>query len=84
MVFDVSARPDMYGKGAGYHLFVGCDSSVALAKMKFDQDYRDPTKFHWSRDLNENELNVLEEWVVKYNKTYKLIGYIKDDRKLKK
>lgn len=36
MVFDVSARPDFYGKGSGYHLFVGFDSSVSLAKMKFD------------------------------------------------
>ena len=83
MVFDVSARADFYGPGSGYHLFVGFDSSVSLAKMKFDMDYRDPSKFHWSRDLNEDELNVLEEWVVKYEKTYKVIGYIKDDGKLK-
>ena len=84
MVFDVSARPDFYGKDAGYHLFVGFDSSVSLAKMKFDQEFRDPSKLHWSRDLNEEELNVLEEWVDKYDSTYKLAGYIKEDGKLKK
>ena len=51
--------------------------------MKFDQEFRDPSKMHWTRDLNEEELNVLEEWVEKYEKTYKLAGYIKDDGKLK-
>ena len=27
---------------------------------------------------------MLEEWVVKYEKSYKLVGYIKDDGKVKK
>lgn len=82
-VFDVSSREDFYGKEGGYHLFVGKDSSVALGKMQFDAEFLDPSQMHWSRDLNEEELQVLDEWVEKFESKYALVAYIKDDGKLK-
>ena len=53
-VFDVSSN-EMYNKDGAYHLFVNCDASVALAKMKFDKEFLDPSQNHWSKDLNEEE-----------------------------
>lgn len=41
-IFDVSSN-DMYGPNGGYNLFIGKDSSVALAKMKFDKEFLDPS-----------------------------------------
>jgi len=82
-VFDVSASPGFYGKEGGYHLFIGNDSSVALAKMKFDKEFLDPSHLHWSRDLDAKELNILEEWLQRFEGKYKLVGYIKDDGKFK-
>ena len=57
---------------------------MALAKMKFNQEFLDPSQLHWSRDLDEQELNVLEDWVDRFEGKYELVAYIKDDRKLKK
>ena len=82
-IYDVSEGESFYGKGAGYHLFIGNDSSVALAKMDFNPEYMDPSQMHWQRDLNEEELNVLEEWVELYERKYTHVAYIKDDGKLK-
>jgi len=82
-VFDVSSN-EMYARDGSYHLFVGKDASVALAKMKFNKEFLDPSQLHWARDLNEEELNVLEDWLVRFVGKYKLVAYIKDDQKLKK
>ena len=82
-VFDVSSNP-MYSAEGSYHLFVGRDASVALAKMKFDKEFLDPTLLHWRRDLDQKELNVLEEWLEKFEGKYPLEAYIKDDGKLKR
>jgi len=79
-IFDVSSN-EMYGPDGGYNLFVGKDSSVALAKMKFDKEFLDPSELHWSSDLNTSELNILEDWLVKFYEKYPLVGYIKDDGK---
>ena len=46
-VFDGSSNP-MYAKDGSYNCFVGKDASVALAKMKFDDEFMDPKKLHWS------------------------------------
>ena len=80
-VFDASSNP-MYAKGGSYDCFVGKDASVALAKMKFDEEFMDPNQTHWSQDLNTSELNILEDWLIKFESKYHLVGYIKNDRKL--
>lgn len=81
-IFDASANA-MYGPEGSYNLFVGKDASVALAKMKFDKEFMDPSLLHWARDLDEKELNILEDWVIKFEGKYETVAYIKDDLKLK-
>lgn len=82
-VFDVSSN-EMYAPDGAYHLFVGKDASVALSKMKFNKEFLDPSQLHWARDLDEKELNILEDWVDRFEGKYELVAYIKDDLKLKK
>ena len=62
-------------------MFVGVDGSVALAKMRFDSEFLDASQLHWSRDLDEEELNILQEWVTKFEQKYPIVAYIKDDLK---
>ena len=82
MVFDVSSN-EMYGPDGGYNLFIGKDASVALAKMKFNKEFMEPWNLHWSRDLEEKELQILEDWVTRFVEKYPIVAYIKDDLKLK-
>ena len=77
-VFDVTGS-EFYGAGGNYSSFVGKDTSVALGKMKFNKEYFDPAVMHWKRDLDEKELNILNDWMVKFADKYPLVGYIKDD-----
>lgn len=79
-VFDVTGS-EHYGGDGSYSSFVGKDCSVALGKMKFNPEFFDPSEMHWSRDLDEKELNILEDWLVKFEGKYEVAGYIKDDRK---
>ena len=57
-VFDASSN-QLYGPEGSYNMFVGVDGSVALAKMRFDSEFLDASQLHWSRDLDEEELNIL-------------------------
>ena len=77
-VFDVTGS-EFYGAGGNYSSFVGKDTSVALGKMKFNKEYFDPEVMHWRRDLDEKELNILNDWFVKFADKYPLVGYVKDD-----
>lgn len=81
-IFDVSSN-EMYGPEGGYNLFVGKDASVALAKMKFNKEFLEPWNLHWSRDLEEKELQILDDWVTRFVEKYPIVAYIKDDLKLK-
>lgn len=75
-VFDVTGS-EFYGAAGNYSSFVGKDTSVALGKMKFNKEYFDPAAMHWRRDLDEKELNILNDWMVKFADKYPLVGYIK-------
>ncbi len=74
-VFDVSSN-DVYKEGGGYHAFAGRDASVALAKMNFGEELMDPAKTHWSKkgELNGDQMKILDDWVVFYEKRYKIIA----------
>jgi predicted heme/steroid binding protein len=74
-VFDVSGK-DVYMGGGGYQVFAGKDASCALAKMKFDDELMDPSRNHWSKDLNEKEMKVLNDWVDYYAKRYPIVGKV--------
>ena len=81
-IFDVGATEDgreFYGNDGSYNMFVGVDCSMALGKMKFDSEFLDPLQMHWSRDLELRELNILQDWVDKFEGKYPIAGYIKDD-----
>mmetsp|Transcript_30818 Transcript_30818/g.67658 ORF Transcript_30818/g.67658 Transcript_30818/m.67658 type:complete len:180 (+) Transcript_30818:161-700(+) len=77
-IFDVTGS-EFYSAGGSYASFVGKDTSVALGKMKFNPEYFDPRALHWTRDLDERELNILQDWVDKFGAKYEVVGYIKDD-----
>ena len=47
--------------------------------MKFNSEYLDPSQMHWSRDLNQKELNTLQDWVEKFEGKYPIVGYIQND-----
>ena len=82
VVFDVSSN-EVYREGGGYHVFAGKDASVALAKMNFADELMDPTKTHWTKEgeLDEKQWKVLDEWVVFYEKRYKIIAKLEDPPK---
>ena len=77
-VFDVTGS-EFYGAGGNYSSFVGKDTSVALGKMKFDKEFFDPAVMHWRKDLEERELNILNDWRVKFEDKYPLQAYLMDD-----
>jgi predicted heme/steroid binding protein len=77
-IYDVSDK-DVYQAGGNYQVFAGRDASCALAKMNFGDDFMNPKLNHWKKNLSQEELVVLDEWVKYYDQRYKLIGYLYDD-----
>ncbi len=78
-VFDVSSN-EVYKEGGGYHAFAGRDASVALAKMNFGDELMDPKKTHWTKEgeIDEKQMKILDEWVVFYEKRYKIIARLEN------
>jgi len=72
LVFDVSAKPDMYGPGGSYHIFAGKDGSRALALGSLTAENAVPQY----SDLGPAELKVLEDWLVFFQKRYPQIGKV--------
>jgi membrane-associated progesterone receptor component len=64
IIFDVSAKREMYGPGAGYNIFAGKDASRALGKssLKIEDAVADYST------LDASELGVLEDWVKYFTK----------------
>ncbi|GJJ72693.1 membrane-associated progesterone receptor component [Entomortierella parvispora] len=69
-VFDVSGKKEMYGPGAGYHVFAGKDASKALGKssLKPEDCVADCSS------LDEKEQKVLDDWVIFFEKRYPVVG----------
>ena len=72
VVYDVTRGRDFYGAGGAYNLFTGRDCSRALAKMSLDPAdvSRDVS------DLTADELKVLDDWVVKFEAKYPVVGRV--------
>ncbi|KAI7898308.1 cytochrome b5-like heme/steroid binding domain-containing protein [Cokeromyces recurvatus] len=74
-VFDVSKNTSSYGKGSGYNVFAGKDSSKALGKSSLKPedcigDYS---------DLTEKELETLNQWYTFFSKRYNIVGKVVPD-----
>jgi predicted heme/steroid binding protein len=73
-VYEVS--PHFYGPGQHYHIFAGAEASRALAKADLTGKYLNQ---YWA-NCTEEELEVLEEYVDKFNLKYPVVGwYVPDE-----
>ncbi|KAL9233814.1 hypothetical protein vseg_008762 [Gypsophila vaccaria] len=71
-IFDVSRGRMFYGPGGPYAMFAGHDATRALALMSFDpQDLTGNTD-----GLSESEIDVLEDWELKFNEKYPKVGVL--------
>ncbi|MBW0534455.1 hypothetical protein O181_074170 [Austropuccinia psidii MF-1] len=72
IVFDVSAKREVYGPGGSYHVFAGKDGSKGLGKSSLKPE--DATSDYSS--LDENESKVLADWVSFFKKRYNIVGKV--------
>ncbi|KAL8276249.1 hypothetical protein RQP46_011366 [Phenoliferia psychrophenolica] len=73
-IFDVSAKRDMYGPGAGYNVFAGKDGSRGLGKSSLKPE--DAVADYST--LDQSEVTVLDDWVKYFTKRYNIVGKIVD------
>ncbi|KAK0592107.1 hypothetical protein LWI29_013440 [Acer saccharum] len=74
-IYDVSRSRMFYGPGGPYAIFAGRDASRALALMSFDpQDLTGNIE-----GLSESELEVLQDWELKFIEKYIKVGQIVPD-----
>ena len=71
IVYDVTSAKDFYGPEGPYANFAGRDASRALALMSLKIEDVENTDLS---DLNEEHLNVLNDWERKFKSKYKIIG----------
>ena len=72
VVFDVSNN-EMYNQGETYSIFTGHDASRALAKMSLEiGDVANTT----ISDLSLSEMDVLDDWYIKFEGKYKRVGVV--------
>eukprot|EP00808_Paulinella_micropora_P007366 g41341.t1 len=74
VVYDVT-HSGFYGPKASYPALAGRDSSVALAKMDLANTADKEEDF---AALDDVELGILEDWVMKYKMKYEVVGKLKD------
>lgn len=76
-VFDVSAARNFYGPGAGYHVFVGKDSTLGLASSSLD-----PAKISGDiSGLTQSQKDTHVQWYQKYSSKYPIVGHLAHDKK---
>ena len=71
IVYDVTSAKDFYGPEGPYANFAGRDASRALALMSLKIEDVENTDLS---DLNEEQLNVLNDWERKFKSKYKIVG----------
>ncbi len=62
---------EFYKPGGPYHIFAGKDCSVALAKMKLQDEFMN---CYGTIELSEDEKKILLDWYDKLSKKYKVVG----------
>jgi len=70
-VFDVSAKKEMYGIGAGYNVFAGKDGSVGLGKSSLKPEDARPD---YEGSLEPAERKVLDQWYGFFEKVSERAG----------
>ena len=73
-MFDVTAKKEMYGPGAGYNIFAGKDGSKGLGLSSLKPEDAIPD---WST-LGEKEVKVLNDWHAFFSKRYNVVGKVTD------
>ena len=71
IVYDVTSAKDFYGPEGPYANFAGRDASRALALMSLKIEDVENSDLS---DLNEEQLNVLNDWERKFKSKYKIVG----------
>ncbi|KAM0746860.1 cytochrome b5 [Meredithblackwellia eburnea MCA 4105] len=74
LIFDVTAKKEMYGPGAGYNVFAGKDGSRGLGKSSLKPE--DAVADYST--LDQAEMTVLDDWVKYFTKRYNIIGKVVD------
>ncbi|CAO1633139.1 unnamed protein product [Parajaminaea phylloscopi] len=72
LVFDVSAKREMYAPGKGYHIFAGKDGSKGLGSSSLKPE---DAVADWS-SLDDKQKKVLDDWVAYYTKRYNIVGKV--------
>jgi membrane-associated progesterone receptor component len=73
-IYDVSAKPDMYGQGGSYAAFAGVDASYMLGTMNIDATGAQANKAF--DNLSESEEQSLSGWETFFNGKYTIVGKI--------
>nr|KJB68426.1 hypothetical protein B456_010G244800 [Gossypium raimondii] len=71
-IYDVTAGKSFYGPGGAYAMFAGKDASRALAKMSKNEEDVCPNL----DGLSEKEMDVLNDWVKKFEAKYPVVGRV--------
>ncbi|WVF70242.1 hypothetical protein IAT40_005031 [Kwoniella sp. CBS 6097] len=71
-VFDVTNKPEMYGKGKGYNIFAGRDASKGLGMSSLD--IKDAVPDYST--LNEAQMKTLNQWESFFEKRYNVVGKV--------
>ena len=72
LVYDVTAKREMYGGSGSYGLFAGTDATRGLAKSSLEP--ADLVPLGSLENLTEKQLKTLSEWEAFYRKRYKIVG----------
>ena len=76
VIYDVSKGWNFYGPNGGYSFLGGRDASRALAKMSLDPSMvENPVVVD---DLTPEENQVLDDWIEKLSKKYRVVGQVKE------
>ncbi|CAD6575346.1 MAG: hypothetical protein TREMPRED_001359 [Tremellales sp. Tagirdzhanova-0007] len=74
-VFDVTAKKEMYGKGAGYNVFAGKDASKGLGMSSLESKDAIPDV----TGLDEAQMKTLDQWDSFFEKRYNIVGRVGKD-----